>query len=137
MLKYALDASEMEDPFEQDKELDPEVLEADGIVLCVCAACAWLQQERSPEGWIQEREEMISQLVLSSEEIRLSGKGAQWFWNSDEIIKKVTEGVNGFFLEELLIASHYRDIAAVELFRRGESRVFSQFCLYAAPRMFC
>ena len=35
MLQHALDASEMEDPSEQDKELDPEVLEADGIVLCV------------------------------------------------------------------------------------------------------
>ena len=86
---------------------------------------------------MQEREEMISQLELASEEIGLSGKGAQWFRNSDEIIKKVTEGVNGFLLEQLLTASHYRDIAAVELFRRGGSRVFSQFCLYAAPRMCC
>ena len=41
MLKYALDASEMEDPFEQGKELDPEVLEADGIVLCVPPALGY------------------------------------------------------------------------------------------------
>ena len=39
MLQYALDASEMEDPLQQDKELGPEVLEADGIVLCVCRLC--------------------------------------------------------------------------------------------------
>jgi len=39
MLQYALDAAEMEDPFEQDKELDPEVLEADGSALCVCRLC--------------------------------------------------------------------------------------------------
>ena len=86
---------------------------------------------------MQEREEMISQLELASEEIWLSGKGAQWFRNSDEIIKKVTEGVNGFLFEQLLKASHYRDTAAVELFRQGGSIVFSQFCLYVAPRMCC
>ena len=39
MLQYALDASEMEDPFEYSKELDPEVLEADGILVCVCRLC--------------------------------------------------------------------------------------------------
>ena len=38
MLQYALDASEMEDPFEYSKELDPEVLEADGILVCVCVS---------------------------------------------------------------------------------------------------
>ena len=86
---------------------------------------------------MQEREEMISQLELASEEIWRSGKGAHWFRDSDEIIKKVIEGVNGFLLEQLLMASHYRDVAAVELFRRGRSRVFSQFCLYVAPRMCC
>ena len=86
---------------------------------------------------MQEREEMISQLELASEEIWLSGKGAHWFLDSDEIIKKVFEGVNSFLLEQVLIASHYRDRAAVELFRRGGSRVFHQFCLYVAPRMCC
>ena len=74
---------------------------------------------------MQEREEMITQLELASEEIWLSGKGAHWFRDSDEIIKKVTEGVNGFLLEQLLAASHYSDVAAVELFRRGMSKVFS------------
>jgi len=86
---------------------------------------------------MKEREEMISQLELASEEIWLSGKGAQWFQQSDEIIKKVTEGVNGFLFEQLLKASHYRDTAAVELFRQGGSIVFCQFCLYVAPRMCC
>ena len=42
MLQYALDASEMEDPFEYDRELDPEVLEADGIVLCVPPALGYI-----------------------------------------------------------------------------------------------
>ena len=39
MLQYALDASEMEDPFEYSKELDPEVLEADRILVCVRHLC--------------------------------------------------------------------------------------------------
>ena len=56
---------------------------------------------------MQEREEMITQLELASEEIWLSGKGAHWFRDGEEIIKKVTEGVNGFLLEQLLIASQY------------------------------
>jgi len=84
---------------------------------------------------MQEREEMISQLELASEEIWLSGKGAHWFRDSDEIIKKVTEGVNGFLLEQLLMASHYRDVAAVELFRRGRSRVLAVLLVCGAAHV--
>ena len=40
MLQYALDAAEMEDPFEGSSELDPAVLEADEILVCACVACA-------------------------------------------------------------------------------------------------
>ena len=83
-----------------------------------CEALDW-QAARSPQEVMQQREEMISQLELANEELRSSGKSAHWFQGCDETTKKVAEGVNGYLLEELLIASKYCDVAAADLFRNG------------------
>ena len=128
-LQYALDARAMDDPFICSSQLDATLLE---VYVCICMLCVmsmrslvlgkafdW-QKERSVEQVIQEREDMISQLELANEELWSSGKCHHWFRNSDETIRRVTEGVNGYLMEQLLWASHHRDAAAVELFKHGQ-----------------
>jgi hypothetical protein len=68
---------------------------------------------------MREREQMISQLEWANAELVSSGKCAHWFRDCDAITKKVTEGVNGFLMQELLVASGHCDVGAVELFRQG------------------
>ena len=62
---------------------------------------------------------MIFRIQLADAELRLSGKCEAWFRQCDEVTKKVSAGVNGYLFEELLRASHYTDMAVVELFRFG------------------
>lgn len=89
---------------------------------CLHVACGkaieW-QAARPPEEVMQQREEMITQLELADEQLRSSGKCAHWFSKCDEVTKKVSCGVNGFLLQELLRASHHSDLAAADLFRDG------------------
>ena len=89
---------------------------------CLRVACVeaieW-QAARTPEEVMQQREEMITQLEHADKELRRSGKCAHWFSKCDEVTKKVSCGVNGFLLQELLRASHHSDLAAADLFRDG------------------
>ena len=68
---------------------------------------------------IQQREEMIQKLEDADEELRESGKCADWFERCDDITRGVSKGVNGFLLQELLCASRHCDVAAADLFRDG------------------
>ena len=68
---------------------------------------------------ISQREEMISQLEWANAQIWSTGKRDWWFRNSDETVKQVAEGVNGYLFEELIRASKHRDTSAAELFRQG------------------
>ena len=63
---------------------------------------------------------MISQLEFANAQIWSTGKSDWWFRDCDEIIKQVTEGANGYLLEELIRASKHPDTSAAELLRQGE-----------------
>ena len=140
-MQYALDMCATADPFERQDQLDAAVVEArawlawaGGAVVCLrCMRCAqaieW-QAARSPAEVMQQREEMISQIELANTVLWESGKCEHWFRNCDPIIQKVSEGVNGYLLQELLTASHHCDVAAVELFRTGRlvARVVCRVC---------
>ncbi len=66
---------------------------------------------------MRQREEMITRLEWANEQLWKSGKCQQWFRQCDDGIKRVSEGVNGYLLQELLRASRHCDLAVVELFR--------------------
>ena len=107
-LEYTLRRQASGDPFAWKERLAPTVSEA----------IEW-QVSRTPQEVIDEREEMISAIEFAGSEIFASGKGDHWFADCDEITKRVTEGVNGYLLEELLRASGHCDTAVVDLFRKG------------------
>ena len=88
----------------------------------VLQAIEW-QAARTPEEVMQEREEMISQLEFANSELWESGMCEQWFSRCDATTRRVSEGVNGYLMQELLTASRHCDLAVVELFRHG-----GQFC---------
>ena len=68
---------------------------------------------------MDEREAMISQIEWAARQMRESGKNARWFRDCDEIMAKVSDGVNGALMQELLVASNYCDPGAADLFRHG------------------
>ena len=110
-LKYALDICHKlhyDDPFVSGMSLEPAVEEA----------IAW-QAARTPAEVMEEREKMISQIEFAGSELKASGKCAEWFSGCDEILKHATKGVNGFLMQELLLAAQHCDKSAAELFRLG------------------
>jgi hypothetical protein len=146
-LQYALDMCATADPFERQDQLDAAVVEArawlawaGGAVVCLrCAQAIEWQAARSPAEVMQQREEMISQIELANTVLWESGKCEHWFRNCDPIIQKVSEGVNGYLLQELLTASHHCDVAAVELFRTGRlvARVVCRVCKGLCRAVLC
>ena len=107
-LKYALDMCTKDDPFISVMSLEPALDEA----------IAW-QAARTPAEVMEEREKMISQIEFAGSELKASGKCAEWFSGCDEILKHATKGVNGFLMQELLLAAQHCDKAAAEIFRLG------------------
>ena len=96
------------------------------------------QSSRTAKQVMLEREEMITQLEQADKTMRESGSlisrirvlfspwqllyvgvCAQWFAESDDVIKKVSETVNGQLLSTLLQATGYHDCECAELFRNG------------------
>ena len=62
---------------------------------------------------------VFESLDVCGEGFRVAGMCAQWFAECDEIIKKVSEGVNGQLFATLLQAKDYPDPECAELFRKG------------------
>ena len=77
---------------------------------------------------MRQREEMITRLEWANEQLWKSGKCQQWFGQCDDGIKRVSEGVNGYLLQELLRASRHCDLAVVELFRKGMEGALVAVC---------
>jgi hypothetical protein len=126
-LQYALDMCAVPHPFDEAVPLEPVVVEVRQLstLSAVCGpvfACAeaieW-QAARTPEEVMQQREEMIGQLEDADKMLRRSGKCAHWFSKCDDATKRVSSGVNGYLLQELLRASSHRDLAAADLFKNG------------------
>ena len=51
--------------------------------------------------------------------MRNNGLVEEWFKDADPAVRKITAGVNGQLLEQLLRVLKYHDVACVELLRRG------------------
>ena len=68
---------------------------------------------------MQEREEMISQLELANEVMWENGICQDWLSRADDRVRKVSSGVNGVLLGQLLLATKHVDSTCAELFREG------------------
>ena len=105
-------------------------------------ALLW-QAGKSPKEIMDFREQMVSQIELAAEELRLSGKAARtcfakpplqqylvagkndtWLRKeSDAITYEISKGVSGFLLQELVLTSAHCDSEVAELFRKGLKRI--------------
>ena len=84
----------------------------------VADALDWCSS-RPPEQRVAAREATIRHIERHAAALKNSGEVESWFRGADEIMRAVSDGVNGPLLEHLAKESGFHDLEAVSLFRCG------------------
>ena len=107
-LLFVKNALEQPDPFKADPAVRADVE----------GAKKWIADHR-PDVVFEDREETMQCIERHAQKLWASGEVDRWFLGCDAGVRRVSRGVNGPLLDDLVEAADHCDHACPDMFRHG------------------